>query len=49
MMKRLDITLSELHIRKLKTMSKKMGLSASELIRRAIDEYWERFKSKGKK
>jgi metal-responsive CopG/Arc/MetJ family transcriptional regulator len=46
MMKRLDITLSEPHIKRLKTMSKKMGLSASELIRRAIDEYWDRFRTK---
>jgi hypothetical protein len=27
-------------------MSKKMGLSGSEILRRAIDEYWERFKKK---
>jgi metal-responsive CopG/Arc/MetJ family transcriptional regulator len=47
-MKRIDITLSEVHIKKLRTLSKKMGVSASEVIRRAIDEYWERFERKGK-
>jgi metal-responsive CopG/Arc/MetJ family transcriptional regulator len=45
-MKRIDITVSEVHIKKLKTMSKKMGISVSEVIRRAIDEYWERFERK---
>jgi hypothetical protein len=30
-------------------MSKKMELTASEILRRAIDEYWERFEKKGKK
>jgi len=29
-------------------MSQKMGLSASEILRRAIDEYWERFERKAK-
>jgi len=29
-------------------MSKKIGLSASEILRRAIDEYWKRFERKGK-
>jgi metal-responsive CopG/Arc/MetJ family transcriptional regulator len=47
-MKRIDITVAEVHIKRLKTMSKKMGVSASEVIRRAIDEYWERFEKKGK-
>jgi metal-responsive CopG/Arc/MetJ family transcriptional regulator len=47
--KRIDITVSEVHIKKLKTMSKKMGVSASEFIRRAIDEYWERFEKKEKR
>jgi hypothetical protein len=30
-------------------MSKKLGLSASEILRRAIDEYWEKFERKEKK
>jgi hypothetical protein len=29
-------------------MSKKMGLSASEILRRAIDEYWERYEKREK-
>jgi len=33
----------------MKTMPKKMGVSASEIIKRAIDEYWERFEKKGRK
>jgi metal-responsive CopG/Arc/MetJ family transcriptional regulator len=48
-MKRIDITVSEVHIKKLKTMSKKMGVSASEVIRHAIDEYWKRIEKKGKR
>jgi hypothetical protein len=27
-------------------MSKKTGLSESELLRRAIDQYWEKFEKK---
>jgi len=30
-------------------MSKTLGLSASEILRRAIDEYWERFERKVRK
>lgn len=48
-MKRIDITVSEVHIKKLKTVSKKTGVSVSEIIRHAIDEYWERFEEKIKK
>jgi len=48
-MKRIDITVSEVHIKNLKTMSKKMGVSASEIIRRAIDEYCERYEKKEKR
>ncbi len=36
-------------IERLKVMSKKMGVSVSEILRRAIDEYWERFEKKGRK
>jgi metal-responsive CopG/Arc/MetJ family transcriptional regulator len=49
MMKRIDITISELHIKRLKTMVKKSGLTVSEIIRRALDEYWERHEKKAKK
>jgi metal-responsive CopG/Arc/MetJ family transcriptional regulator len=48
-MKRIDITVAEVHIKQLKTMSKKMGVSVSEIIRRAIDEYWDRYEKKGKR
>jgi len=30
-------------------MSKKLGLSLSEILRRAFDEYWERFEKKEKR
>ena len=46
MMKRMDITVSEVHIKRLKAMQKKTGLTASELIRRALDEYWEKLQRK---
>ena len=48
MPKRVDLYLSEFQIKNLKTMSKKMDLSVSEIVRRAIDEYWERFEKKGR-
>jgi hypothetical protein len=44
---RVNFYLSELQVKRLKAMSKKTGLSASEILRRAIDEYWERFKKRG--
>ena len=46
---RANFYLSELQVKRLKMMSKKTGLSASEILRRAIDEYWERFERKGKR
>jgi len=49
MMKRVNFTISEVEIKRLKALSKKSGLSASEIVRRAIDEYWERFERKAKK
>ena len=48
MPKRVDLYLSEIQIKRLKTMSKKTDLSVSELVRRAIDEYWEKFERKGR-
>lgn len=47
MMKRVNFTISEVEIKRLKLLSKKTGLSASEILRRAFDEYWERFEKKG--
>jgi len=46
MMKRINITISDVHIKRLKTMSKKTGITVSDLIRRAVDDYWERFEKK---
>ncbi|TFB11235.1 ribbon-helix-helix protein, CopG family [Candidatus Marinimicrobia bacterium MT.SAG.2] len=43
-MKRINHHLTEKQIKKLKAQSKKSGLSASEIIRRALDEYLERLK-----
>ncbi len=45
---RRNFYLSDLQLKRLNTMSKKLGLSASEILRRAIDEYWERFEKKKK-
>jgi predicted DNA-binding protein len=44
MSKRMNFYLAEIQIKRLKSISKKTGLSASEILRRAIDEYWERFR-----
>ena len=41
-MKRINHHLTEKQIKKLKAQSKKSGLSSSELIRRALDEYFDR-------
>jgi len=43
-MKRINHHLTEKQIKKLKELSEKTGLSASELIRRALDEYLDRIK-----
>ncbi len=48
MMKRVNFTISEVEVKRLKALSKKTGLSASEILRRAIDEYWEKYKEKGR-
>ena len=49
MAKRLNFYLTDIQVKRLQTMSKKTGLTASEILRRAIDEYWEKFERKGKK
>jgi hypothetical protein len=46
---RRNFYLSDLQLKRLSSMSRTLGLSASEILRRAIDEYWERFEKKGKK
>jgi len=47
--KRINFYLAEIQIKRLKSISKRTGLSASEILRRAIDEYWERFERKERK
>jgi predicted DNA-binding protein len=49
MAKRLNFYLTDIQVKRLQMMSKKTGLTASEIIRRAIDEYWERFERKAKR
>jgi len=49
MAKRMNFYLTDVEVKRLNEMSKKTGLSASEILRRAIDEYWERFENKNKK
>ena len=46
---RRNFYLSNIQLKRLNSMSKKIGLSASEILRRAIDEYWERFEKKARK
>jgi hypothetical protein len=43
---RRNFYLTDMQYKRLMSMSKKMGLTASEILRRAIDEYWERFVKK---
>ncbi len=45
-MKRFNFYLAESQIKKLEVLSERTGLSSSEIIRRAIDEYWDRNKRK---
>jgi predicted DNA-binding protein len=46
--KRRNFYLTDVEVKRLSEMSKKTGLTASEIVRRAIDEYWERFTKKVK-
>ena len=47
-MKRCNFYLADIQIRRLKAIQKKTGLPLSDILRRAIDEYWERFVKKAK-
>jgi predicted DNA-binding protein len=47
--KRRMFYLTDLQYKRLSLISKKTGLSASEILRRAFDEYWERFERKENK
>ncbi len=49
MAKRINFYLTEVEVKRLNEMSKKTGLTASEIVRRAIDEYWEKFERKARK
>lgn len=44
--KRRNFYFTDLQYKRLSLMSKKLGLSLSEILRRAIDEYWERFEKR---
>jgi len=46
---RTNIFLTKTESKKLKALSTKTGAPVAELVRRAIDEYLERLKKKGKK
>lgn len=46
---RVGFYLTDLQIKNLKKLSKKTGLTVSEIIRRAIDEHLERFERKSKR
>ena len=48
-MKRCNFYLADIQIKRLKEINKKTGLPLSDILRRAIDEYWERFEKKGKR
>ena len=41
---RVNFYLTKIQVDRLRKMSDKTGLSSSEILRRAIDEYWERQK-----
>lgn len=48
-MKRCNFYLADIQIRRLKAIQNKTGLPLSDILRRAIDEFWERFERKAKK
>lgn len=48
-MTRMNFYLADMQIRRLKAMNKKTGLPLSDILRRAIDGYWEKFEKRGKK
>ncbi len=46
---RTNIYLTEIQSKKFKAISKKMGYSMAELIRRALDEWLEKYETRQKK
>jgi predicted DNA-binding protein len=45
----MNFYLADVQIKRLKRISQRMGLSVSEILRRAIDEYWEEVQKKKKR
>ncbi len=48
-MPRIGLYLTDPQIRKLKGLSKKTGLTASDLIRRSLDDWLEKYEEKERK
>jgi len=49
MMRRTNIYLTEMQMKKFKAISKKAGYPVAEIIRRALDEWLEKYENKVKK
>jgi len=47
-MKRMNFYLADSQIRRLRAIQKKKGLPLSDILWRAIDEYWEKYEKKGR-
>jgi predicted DNA-binding protein len=45
----MNFYLADIQIRRLKAINKKTGLPLSDILRRAIDEYWKKYEKKSKK
>lgn len=48
-MKRMNFYLADIQIKRLKAIQKKTGLPLSDILRRAIDEYWDRYEKREKR
>lgn len=48
-MKRMNFYLADIQIKRLRVLQKRTGLPLSDILRRAIDEYWEKFGRREKK
>lgn len=46
---RVGFYLTDLQVKNLKKVSKKTGLTVSEIIRRAVDEHLEKYKGRGRR
>jgi predicted DNA-binding protein len=47
-MKRMNFYLADMQIKRLKSLQKKTGLPLSDILRRAIDDYWEKYERKAR-